>query len=550
MKTFKTLLFFILLSPFLFGQNNNQEIRVTLENPYNTVYSHLYYLQEDSYRPARAAQTLYAPEKDSLQRVRLAIQLKQILDGKGLYVPVSQLPRDSNYIDSTTQKHFFTPFPKDLPQVYLERVEGKWYYSAETVEQIPALHKQMYPFGTDFLLNLLPQTGQEKILGLKVWQFVGLLLVLALGVLVFWILRMILSPIVGRITRSRRFPSLIKKKVVHQIARLISVLIVVYLIRMFLPALQLPIKTAEFAIQSIRIINIILFIWLFFKILEVAMRYLERFTEKTESKLDEQLMPILRRALQVIIVLAGLIQMLRVLDVNVTTLIAGISIGGLALALAAQDTLKNLFGSVTIFLDKPFQIGDWINFSGVDGMVEEVGVRSTRVRTFEDSLVYVPNGKLADMVVNNYGLRVYRRYNTKITILYSTPTALVEKFVQGLREIVERHPHTRKDKMLIYLNDLGAHALEILFYMFFAVPSWDEELKARHEVLIAILDLAHELGVEFAFPTQTLHVETFPEKAGNSPTYDISSKSMDDKMKRFLQDYDQRFAGNGSNSKS
>lgn len=548
MKIFKILIFIALLPLVLVGQNNNQQIRVTLENPYNTIYSHLYYLQEDTYRPGRAAQTLYAPEKDSLQKVRLAIQLKQILDGKGLYVPVSQLPRDSNFIDSVTQKHFYTPFPRDLPAVYLERVEGKWYYSTETVDQIPALHKQVYPFGTDFLLNLLPQSGQEKILGLKVWQFAGLLILLAIGALVFWLLRMVLSPLVGRVTRSRRFPSLIEKKVVHQIARLISVLIVVYLIRVFLPALQLPIKSAEFAVLSIRIVNIILFIWLFFKILEVVMRYFERFTEKTESKLDEQLMPILRRALQVIIVLVGIIQMLRILDVNVTTLIAGISIGGLALALAAQDTLKNLFGSITIFLDKPFQIGDWINFSGVDGMVEEVGVRSTRVRTFEDSLVYVPNGKLADMVVNNYGLRIYRRYKTKITILYGTPTALVEKFVQGLREIVERHPHTRKDKYLIYLNDLGAHSLEILFYMFFAVPTWDEELKARHEVLLAILDLAHELGVEFAFPTQTLHVETFPEKAGNSPTYDMSTKSIDEKMKRFFKEYDQKMAGSNGES--
>jgi len=547
MKTLKTLVWLMVaVIPFVASaQSDNQQITVTLENPYNTIYSHLHYLQENSYQPELAAQTLNT-QQDSARRVRLAVQLKQVLDGKGLYVPVSQLPRDSNYVDSTTQKHYYTPFPRDLPEVYLERVDEKWYYSEETVEAIPALHKEVFPFGTDVLLNILPQYGQDEFLGLKVWQYIGLLILLAAGVIVFWLLNAIISPLVRRLTSFKRFPSLIDPSIVRQITRIISVLIVVYLIRMFLPVLQLPIKTAEYTVLTIRIVNIILIVWLLFKILEVGMRYFERFTEKTDSKLDEQLLPILRRTLEAIIVVGGIIQALRVLDVNITALIAGISIGGLALALAAQDTLKNLFGSLTIFLDKPFQIGDWISFSGVDGTVEEVGVRSTRVRTFYNSLVYVPNGKLADMVVDNYGLRVYRRFSTKLTIAYGTPTPLIAKFVEGLRQIVERHPNTRKDYYHIYLNELGSHSYDILFYVFFAVPSWAEELRARHEVLMAAIDLAHELGVQFAFPTQTLHVETFPEKAGNTPTYDTSPEAMDKRMHDFFEQFDEKYKSNGA----
>lgn len=549
MKTLKTLvLHLIVCLPFLApAQSNTPQVRVTLENPYNTIYSHLYYLQEDSYRPALAAQTLNN-EQDSARKVRLAIQLKQVLDGKGLYVPVSQLPRDSNYVDSTSQKHFYVPFPRELPEVYLERIDEKWYYSSETVDAIPQLHKEVYPFGTDFLLNILPKYGQEKVLGLKVWQYLGLLFLLMLATVVFWLFNAALRPFVNRLVRFKRFPSLISKHTIRQITRLISVLLMIHLIRIFLPALQLPIKTNEYAVLSIRIVNIILIVWLLFKILEVGMRYFERFTAKTESKLDEQLVPILRRAFQFLLVVVGGIEALRVLDVNVTAFIAGISIGGLALALAAQDTLKNLFGSLTIFLDKPFQIGDWINFSGVDGTVEEVGVRSTRVRTFHNSQVYVPNGKLADMVVDNYGLRVYRRYSTKITIAYGTPTALIEQFVQGLRQIVERHPDTRKDFYHIYLNDLGAHSIDILFYIFFAVPTWPEELRARHEVLMGVIDLARKLGVEFAFPTQTLNVETFPEKAGNTPTYNTSPEDMQKRMDDFFKQYEQKISGNGKNS--
>jgi MscS family membrane protein len=160
--------------------------------------------------------------------------------------------------------------------------------------------------------------------------------------------------------------------------------------------------------------------------------------------------------------------------------------------------------------------------------------------------VYVPNGKLADMVVDNYGLRVYRRFSTKLTIAYGTPTPLISKFVEGLRQIVERHPNTRKDYYHIYLNELGSHSYDILFYVFFAVPSWAEELRARHEVLMAAIDLAHELGVQFAFPTQTLHVETFPEKAGNTPTYDTSPEAMDKRMNDFFEQFENKYKGNGA----
>nr|HQU60303.1 mechanosensitive ion channel family protein [Saprospiraceae bacterium] len=457
-------LFLFLYFPFqLFGQRQ-QEVPVTLESPYNTMLVHLHYLQPDSYEPALAARTLYGVP-DSAQAVKLAIKLKQVLDGKGLYVRMGVLPRDSNYVDSTSNQNVYTPFPRQLPEVYLERINDRWYYSGETVGLIPQLHKEVYPFGADFLLNLLPHFGQRKVLGLAIWQYLGLLAILLLAVLVHFILSRILRPIVRRLSRSRVYPSLVPPKLIWKIARAASVMIVIRLIQFFLPALQLPIESANFAVIVIRLVGVILVIYILLRGLDIFILYADKFTQRTESKMDEQLLPMLRRGIQFLLFLAGIIQALRILQADVTTLIAGISIGGLALALAAQDTLKNLFGSLTIFMDRPFQIGDWINFSGVDGTVEEVGFRSTRVRTFSNSLVYVPNGKLADMVVDNYGLRAYRRFNTSISITYDTPPALVEKFVEGLRAIVANHPQTRKDYFEIHLNEMSASSLNILFYI-------------------------------------------------------------------------------------
>lgn len=523
---------------------------VTLESPYNTMYVHLYYLQEDSYQPEVAARTLYGVQ-DSVRASRLAIQLKQILDGRGLYVRLNVIPQDPDFVDSTSLNAVYTPFPQELPEVFLKKVDDQWFYSAETVESIPALHKRVYPFGTDLLLNFLPKMGQSKVLGLAVWQYLGLLILLVLAVLLHLLLTRVLNPIVSRLSRSRLYPSLIDRSLIRRIARIISVLLILRFIRMFLPPLQLPIETANFAFIIIRIVTTILVVVLVLRIIDIFIKYAENFTQKTTSRLDEQLIPIMKRGIQGIAVIIGIIQILHVLHVNVTTLIAGISIGGLALALAAQDTLKNLFGSLTIFLDKPFQIGDWINFSGVDGTVEEVGVRSTRVRTFANSLVYVPNGKLADMTINNYGERAFRRFYSKISITYDTPPLLIEKFVEGLRQIVATHPHTRKDYFEIHLNEMSSSSLDILFYIFFAVPGWSDELKARHEILIAVIELADTLGVRFAFPTSTVHVEELPGAGSTSPEYEPEAAKLDAKMAAYLKGFRNKHLGeNGSAKKA
>ncbi len=508
---------------------------VTLETPYNTILTHLFYLQEEYYQPEVAVQAFYGID-DPERAERLAIQLKQVLDGEGLYVQVRALPQDPDYsVDTAGNDHHYTLFPEQLPEVYVEKIDGRWYYSRETVAAIPELHRDVYPFGADLLLNLLPKFGQSKVLGLAVWQYLGLLILMATGLLLYLILAKVLNPVIGRLSRSRHYPSLVEKDLVRKIARLVSILLLLRFFRLMLPPLQLPIESAQFAMIVIKLLTILFVVMLILNILAVFIAYGERYTLKTESKLDEQLVPIAKRTIQAIVIGLGVIQGLRILEVDVTALIAGISIGGLALALAAQDMLKNLFGSLTIFLDRPFQIGDWINFAGVNGTVEEVGFRSTRVRTFANSLVYVPNGKLADMVIDNFGLRQYRRFNTTISLTYDTPPILIEKFVEGLREMVRNHPRTRKDAFEIHFNKMGEHSLDILFYIFFEAPTWSEELKGRQDILLSILRLGHELGVHFAFPTSTLFVEELPGNGSANAKYITDPAHLENKLQGFLE---------------
>lgn len=533
--------FLLLLLPLSLGAQSGQEVPVTLETPYNAVYVHLYYLQESNYQPEVAARTLYGVS-DSLRAVKLAVQLKQVLDGKGLYVRLNTLPRDPDYQEDTlSNQYYYTLFPEELPEVYLERIEGRWYYSRETVNLIPELHNQVFPFGTDFLMNLLPKTGQQDLLGLKVWQWLGLLILLVLATVVHFLLSWGLNPIVKRLSRFKAFPELVSRELIRKIARYASIFIILRLILVFLPTLQLPVEAASFAVTTIRLISVIMVVLIGLRMVEILVLYLDRRTRETVSRLDEQLVPIIEGVLQFLVIVAGVIQGLRILDVNITALIAGLSIGAVAIGLAAKDTVANVFGSLMIFLDKPFQIGDWIHYSGIDGTVEKVGIRATRVRTFANSLVYIPNGALTNSTINNYGLRVYRRFSTKIAITYDTPPHLIEKFVEGMKEIVANHPKTRKDYYEIHLNDFGANALNILFYIFFHVPSWSEELRARHEIMLAIIQLARELGVRFAFPTSTIHIEEMPGHTSLAPAYESDPKKLDQRLQSFLQGYKERY---------
>jgi len=505
----RILVIFVLLGSF-FKVEAQIEASDVYDNPYTTIYNHLYYLQMDSYDPERAALSLPNNSEE------LSIKLKQILDGKGLFLDLNRIPQDSMYLDSLTDDHIY--FVSELePLIYVEKIDDRWVYSRTTIGAIPELHKAVYPFGTQFVSYFHAPFWQVEILTIKLWKWLGLFLI---GIFA-WICAVFISKITRGIIRnfiSKRLAlNAIVEKAILTLSRIISVLLGIRLFLYLVPMLQLaPIKNA-YVIKALNILSLFLVILILKNIATIVFQFFNKAAKKTDNTLDDQLLPVVEKLVVIIIWAFGIIYILDYLDVNVTALLAGISIGGLALALAAQDTVKNFFGSIMIFLDRPFQIGDWIHFNDVDGTVEEVGIRSTRIRTFANSLTYVPNALLADSVVDNMGLRVYRRFKTDIGITYDTKPEIIDQFVRGIREIIKMHPTTRKDYFEVHLNSFGASSINILIYTFFQASSWTDELVGKHEILYAIIKLADKLGVRFAFPTQTLHIEEMPGK-GNTNT--------------------------------
>ena len=227
---------------------------------------------------------------------------------------------------------------------------------------------------------------------------------------------------------------------------------------------------------------------------------------KTESSLDDILVPLGRKALKLLVVAFGLVNFAPLLGLEITPLLGALGVGGIGFAFAAQNTIENLFGSVTVVLDRPFSVGDWVEVDGVDGTVEEVGLRSTKVRTFYDSLVSIPNAKLTTAIVDNYGSRKYRRFKATLGVRYETTPEQIEAFCKGIKTLVADRSDTRKNNCYAELNGFGDSSLNIMLYMFFECEDWTSELRGRHELMLDIIRLAHELGVEFAFPTQIVHL--------------------------------------------
>jgi len=505
-----------------------QAQNVNLSSPHHTVVTHLENLQEDQYHPEIAVRALNTKglKISKEEKQNLAIRLKQIYDGLGFYVDVDLIPKDRNFQDSTSNNNHKYIVMKDYPQLYLEKVGNRWLYSAKSVKQINVIFNEVYPFGSYKLLEIahyFSQGSTQKFFGLHLWQYFGVLLLILFAIVAHKVFTFIIERLLSRLLTKLGYQR-VAKTVMLPVARPLSIFLILSAMFVVFPVLQLPITATRYTRLIFNIIIPMMMVMVVYRIVDVLAYYMEKVTQKTETALDDQLIPLVRKSLKLFVILAGILFVLQNLGFDITGLLAGISIGGLAIVLAAQDTIKNLFGSFMIFVDRPFTIGDWIVGDGVDGSVVEVGFRSTRIQTFHNSIVSIPNGKIADMTIDNMGLRTYRRYRTNIGITYDTPPDLIEVFIEGLYQLVENHPRTRKDYKEIHLNGFGDSSLNILFYIFFEVPDWSGELKARQEIMLAILRLAESLNVRIAFPTSTIHVEDFPEKQSLSPQYHQSKE--------------------------
>lgn len=248
-----------------------------------------------------------------------------------------------------------------------------------------------------------------------------------------------------------------------------------------------------------------------FKLVDIVEYYLLRWTGKTETKLDDMLVPVLRKSLRVTIAIVAVIFILEnVLDQDVKSILLGAGVGGIAIALAARETIANFFGSITIFADRPFQIDELVKVEGHFGPVEEVGFRSTRVRTFEGHLVTIPNSTMANSVIENVGRRPFIRRTSNVTITYGSGHTKAARAVEIIQEILASVPEVSADPdkpPRVYFSDFNDWSLNIYMSYWVKPPNYWLYHEVNERVNLEIMKRFKAEQIEFAFPSQTLYLK-------------------------------------------
>jgi MscS family membrane protein len=371
---------------------------------------------------------------------------------------------------------------------------------------------------------LIAQTEVQRLWEVNTWSnWVTLLISLALAILAGWIVTAVLSWLGRRLqargwrTRRYLFVSLIGP----------SKLILLTLGLQFgLAGMNLrmtpPLALEAFLSKLILLLYSVAVIWYASNLTQLIEVVLRRLAGRTESPLDQQLAPFAAKTFQWVLLILGALYVAKtVFGQDIGAWLAGLGIAGLAVSLAAQDSLKNLFGSITLLLDRPFRVGQRIVYAGYDGTVEEIGFRSTRLRTLTGNLVNIPNSKIVNDPIENIGVRPAIQRVINVTITYDTPREKIQQAVNLLRGILEEpgigepiHPviNDTPTPPRVFFNDFNADSLNIFVIYWYAPPSWWDYMAHAEKLNFRIFEEFEKAGIEFAFPTRTLYLADDPKR--------------------------------------
>jgi MscS family membrane protein len=240
---------------------------------------------------------------------------------------------------------------------------------------------------------------------------------------------------------------------------------------------------------------------------EETINLLVRKKFQSNPEIAESFLPLFNKAVRLIIFVVGATVIIQLWGYNIGALITGLGIGGLAIALAAKDTLANFFGSIMILFDKPFKIGDWIICDGIEGIVEDIGFRTTRIRTFSKALVSIPNAHVSTNATINWSRRDRRRIKYSIGVTYSTTRSQMIEAVTKINEMLKNHEQIHNESLMVYFDEFADSSMNIFVYCFTKTSNWEKYLQIKQDVNLKIMEIFEEIGIEFAFPSMSVYLE-------------------------------------------
>ena len=267
--------------------------------------------------------------------------------------------------------------------------------------------------------------------------------------------------------------------------------------------------------RTLVIVAILLFIY---RLIDLLMPSAPMLARITGMKIEERLLPFLRTAIKVFVIALGLVITLQEWGYDVSGLIAGLGLGGLAFSLAAQDTVSNLFGFAALTSDRPFDVGEYIKTPDVEGIVEHVGIRSTRVRQLDQAVVYVPNSILAASAILNWSRLSKRRLDYLLGVTYDATSGDIRVLLHRIREMLTAQEHVDPDSVTVYFVNFGDSALEILVRCYVHIADWSAYTAEQERLHLLVMDIVNDLGMSMAFPSMSLYVENIGDFPGAEPS--------------------------------
>jgi MscS family membrane protein len=354
-------------------------------------------------------------------------------------------------------------------------------------------------------MELLTEPAEYVFAGNELWRIIVLVTVIATSFFLAKILKYFLNRLEPKLESAGRKMAAAS---LHASSMSVTFLFFAFGLNIGISFLVVP-EAFQGLLSTVLELLIILAIGHFvYRQVDVLDRWLRRFASEDSVNIDDMLIPIVGKSIRVAVVILVVLQSAQALsDQPITSILAGIGIGGLALGLAAQDTIRNFFGSLMIFADKPFNVGELVDLDGKLGSVMEVGVRTTKIRTLDGHMLTVPNGNLANMTIHNIGKRQFIRRVFDVTITYDTPPDKVNRALDILKEILDNHEGMNPDlPPRVYFDNMNADSLNLKCFYWFHPPDFWQYMDFTQHVNKEVFRRFNEEGIDFAFPTQTIHL--------------------------------------------
>ena len=389
-----------------------------------------------------------------------------------------------------------------IQQVPREDGVTVWKVAGVTLAQVPDLYKE---FGYGVLERFLPKIFFDiQFLDIALWQWIGLLGLVLLAAIVSWFLTVFVMRIFGTAVAFTK--TTIDDKMRVAAAGPIRLGIAILVFRVGLVPLGLGVETMQFFSALLSALFIVTVTWLLLRISDVLSSVVEARLVKRGELGAIALVPPGRKFVKAIVVILAFVAILSNFGFNVAALLAGLGVGGIAVALAAQKTIENLFGGIILYTDRPVRVGDFCRFGDKMGTIEEIGIRSTRVRTLDHTLISIPNATFSNMEIDNITARERIRLLAILTVRYETTPDQLRYILVEIRKLLYSHERVISDTPRVRFINFGAYSLDIEVLAYVNSTDWAEFLGIREDIFLRIMDIIEASGSGFAFPSQTLYM--------------------------------------------